>query len=169
MKRAARNIACAAFCFFSLIHGDQTDRNPLFKIERSKNANIIQYDARTGPDGRLHAKEPVVAYWIRLAEQGQVKKLSWIQWKFAFGFDADYNPEKDSVSLDMALPLGRLITVEREGDVYRASTMISGMPAWLDRIYIDATRKGLVPEIAYIELFGKDRSTGDECYERFVP
>ena len=47
--------------------------HPIRTIAGVPNANIIQYDAQVAPDGKLLKKEPVVGYWIRLAEQGQVQ------------------------------------------------------------------------------------------------
>ena len=44
---------------------------PLFIIERSKNANVVHYDARLTPEGKFDPDQPVVAYWILLAEKGQ--------------------------------------------------------------------------------------------------
>ena len=35
-------------------------------------------DAQIGDNGKLDSREPVAAYWIRLAEQGQVEKLSFV-------------------------------------------------------------------------------------------
>src|SRR4030043_353480 len=58
----------------------------LFIIERSKNANVVHYDARLTADGKLDPKEPVIAYWILLAEDGRRKGLSWIEKKMAYGF-----------------------------------------------------------------------------------
>jgi len=46
------------------------EARPLFRIERSKNANIVQYDVQLTPDGKIYSKEPVIAYWIRLAKDG---------------------------------------------------------------------------------------------------
>ena len=69
-----------------ILQAAELDRQGLFRIERSKNANIIQYDAQVRPDGKLDKKNPVVGYWIRLAEQGQEQELTWLQNKFAFGF-----------------------------------------------------------------------------------
>jgi hypothetical protein len=40
-----------------VVFGSEPGRAPLFKIERNTNANIIQYDAQIGPDGRLLKKE----------------------------------------------------------------------------------------------------------------
>jgi hypothetical protein len=73
MNRITLYTMAVIVCCPVLSYADTLDRQPLFKIERSKNANIIQYDAQLGADGKLHAREPVVAYWLRLAEQGQVQ------------------------------------------------------------------------------------------------
>ena len=109
-----------------LIQAETPARQNLFKIERSKNANIIQYDAQVEPDGKLQKKAPVVAYWVRLAEQGQVQELSWVQRKFAFGFNAKLDPNRERVELDMAADFGRPIIVIRNGDEYRATAPIDG-------------------------------------------
>jgi len=65
----------------------QAKTQPLFIIERSKNANVVHYDARLDADGRLDPKEPVVAYWIMLAEDGRRENLNWIEKRKAYGFD----------------------------------------------------------------------------------
>jgi hypothetical protein len=162
-------LGLALFSVSTALCSDPLRREPLFKIERSKNANIIQYDAQIGPDGKLDSKKPVVAYWVRLAEQGQLKELSWIQRKFAFGFDADYDPVTDSASMDMEVDIGRSITVIRDGDVYRAGTTIGGLESFLDRIYIQAHKHGLIINVEYVDVFGKDANTGEERFEHFVP
>ncbi|MFB3077782.1 MAG: DUF4833 domain-containing protein [Lysobacterales bacterium] len=74
------------------------EQQHLFKIERSKNANIVQYDARVLPDGKLDPDKPVVGYWIRLAEDGRKMKLRFLEKRFAYGFRAAY----DSASTPMA-------------------------------------------------------------------
>jgi len=169
MNRITIYILIALVCSPVLSFGDTLTRQSLFKIERSKNANIIQYDVQLGPDGKLHAKEPVVGYWIRLAEQGQAQELSWVQRKFAFGFKATYNKAEDSVVLDMVADLGRLITVIRTDDGYKGTINISGTLAYLDTIYINSSGKGLSVEINYIELFGKDVNNNEDRHERFEP
>jgi hypothetical protein len=151
------------------LRGDPLLHEPLFRIERSKNANIIQYDAQIGPDGKLDRKKPVVAYWVRLAREGQIEPLSWIQRKFAFGFDADYDPATDTASMEMEVDIGRSITVVRDGDVYRAKTTIGEWEAFLDRIYIQAHKRGLLITVDYVDVFGRDTLTGEERFEHFVP
>ena len=43
----------------------------LFVIERSKNANIVAYDANLGPTGNFVGSEPVKAYWLMNAKKGE--------------------------------------------------------------------------------------------------
>jgi len=162
-------LALVLFSVSTAFGSDELRREPLFKIERSKNANIIQYDAQIGPDGRLDAKEPVVAYWIRLAEEGQVRKLSWIQRTFAFGFHTHYDPATDTAPMEMAVDIDRTIEVVRDGDVYRAKTTIDGAPSYLDRIYITAAKHGFLIRVESVDIYGRDMGTGEERYEHFVP
>jgi len=156
-------------CSPAYLYAEAPNHQTLFKIERNTNANIIQYDVQIGADGKLLKKEPVVAYWIRLADKGQVQELSWIQKTFAYGFNAKYDRNKDTVELDMKADIGRPITVRREGDGYRATSRIEGSDSYLEKIFIHATGKGMSTSVDYIELHGDDVKTGDERYEKFVP
>lgn len=163
-------VVCLTLMFpASTLHGDQLARQGLFRIERNSNDNIIQYDAQVGHDGKLDPHEPVVGYWIRLAEQGQVKELSSVQRKFAYGFKARYNASDDTAEIKMAANIGRLITVRRVGDHFRALTDIDGKLSHIDMIYIHANGKGMSTKVEYIELRGTDAETGDDCYEHFIP
>ena len=153
----------------SILHGGQLTRQGLFRIERNTNDNIIQYDAQIGRDGRLDSHEPVVAYWIRLAEEGQVKELSFVQRKFAYGFKAKYNAREDTAEIKMAAKIGRLITVRRVGDHFRALADIDGILSYIDTIYIHANGKGMSTRVEYIELRGMGAETGDDRHERFIP
>jgi len=151
------------------VQADTPARQHLFHIERSKNANIVQYDAQVGADGRLFKKEPVVGYWIRLAEQGQVKELSWVQRTFAFGFDTKLDKSRESAELHMKADVGRKINIIRNGDEYRATIMIDGALSYFEKMYIDASRNGMSLKVRFVELYGEDMQTGEVSYEKFVP
>ena len=77
-----------------LIQAETPARQNLFKIERSKNANIIQYDAQVEPDGAL---------------------------------------------------------------------------SYLEKIFIQASGKGMSITVEYVELFGEDMKTGEARYQKFIP
>jgi hypothetical protein len=151
------------------VNGNEAVPDALFHVERDKNANIIQYDARLGADGKLDARKPVVGYWVRLAEQGQVKKLSWIQRNFVYGFKAKLNQDKNTASMDMVADIGRIITVKRVGEDFRAVTNINGVESYIERIFFKASGKGMSSRLDYVEFFGKAVDGADEQYERFSP
>jgi len=147
----------------------EPSRDSLFHIERNKNANIVQYDAQLGPDGRLYAREPVIAYWIRYANEGETKELSWIQRKFAYGFNVKLDKENNRATIDMAADIGRSLLIKRSGEDYRAIGKVDGVECYIDRIFIQANGSGISTRVEYIELFGTAVSDQKEHYERFSP
>ena len=151
------------------LYADHSDRQNLFKIERNKNANIVQYDAQMTVDGKLNRAEPVIVYWVRLAEQGQVEELGWLQRKFAFGFSTDFDQASDIAIIDMALKIERLITIKRVEEDYQAIMAIDGKTSRIEKIFIDASGKGFSTRVNFIELHGTDMETSEVTYERLVP
>ena len=151
------------------VHGNEAERDALFHIERNKNANIVQYDARLGADGLLHPEQPVVAYWVRLAEQGQTRELTWIQRKFAYGFATKLNKDENTATLDMAAGLDRTIMVVLDGEDYRAMAEINGVTSYVDKLFIHASGEGLSTRVEYIELHGVSVQDHSKQYERFIP
>ncbi len=76
------------FQFFILSASASTPEGRLFQFERSTNRNYICYDVNL-KDGKLNLKEPVHPYWIREEEGGEKKELSFLQFKFAFGYKVE--------------------------------------------------------------------------------
>ena len=169
LRNSINLLIVCVLCWPLVLQADELERQDLFRIERNKNANIIQYDAQVTPDGKLDNKDPVVGYWIRLAEQGQVQKLSWIQRKFAFGFKVNLDANSEGVSLDMVIDPGQLISVRRYGQDYKAIMDIDGKSSQLEKIYIHASGKGLTTRINYLELYGMELDGGEKTYQRLVP
>jgi len=168
MHKKIKLILVAIIIAPAILHGDEPSRDSLFHIERNKNANIVQYDAQV-KDGKLYSKEPVVGYWIRLAHEGQIKELTWVQKKFAYGFTVKLNKEENTAILDMAADLGRTILVKRDGEDFRAIAEIDGVESYIDKIFIHATGKGTSTKVDYIEMFGKAVKDQVEQVERFSP
>ncbi len=147
----------------------QAETQPLFTIERSKNANVVHYDARLGADGKLDPKEPVVAYWIMLAQDGHREDLNWVEKKKAYGFEIKPDPSGDGCRMTVVSAPDRQITVKMEGKVARAGMVIDGQPAVLEKMYIDSSDGVLGPKVHYIELHGKNVKTGEKRFEKIVP
>jgi len=141
----------------------------LFKIERSKNANIVQYDVQLTPDGRLYPKEPVIAYWVRLAEDGRRRDLSFIQKKWAYGFETKCEAKGNFATMKMVAKIGRKIKVYEVDGTYRGEIQICGHPAFIDKVFITSIEYGFFPKVKSIELYGKDTKTGEDRYEKIRP
>ncbi len=140
----------------------------LFRIERSKNANIVVYDAQLRRDGELDAKKPVIAYWLKLAQDGARGKLSLMQKRFAYGFKAKF-VDDDTLVLKMSADIDRDIVVDVVDGVSRAFVEIGGHRAVLDRIYVKSIETKMWPSVEFLELFGVDLETGEQRYERIYP
>ena len=146
----------------------QKKTQPLFIIERSKNANVVHYDAQLTADGKLYPNEPVIAYWVLLVEDGRREDLNWIEKKKAYGFNIEPDPSVNGYKMTLvAVPQGP-ITVRKDGDAVRAELVIDSHPAILEKIYINATDGLLGPTVHYIELYGKDLKTGEKRYQKIV-
>jgi hypothetical protein len=160
------------FAFLALLAvpaAAQMRTSPLFTIERSKNANVVHYDAQFTADGKLDPKEPVIVYWVRLAEDGRREKLSWIQKKVAYGFTIKPDPSVDGYGMTLVAAPEKQIIVKKEKETVRAEAVIDGRPAVLEKIYIYASEGLTGPKVQRIDVYGKDLQTGEERREKMVP
>ena len=129
----------------------------------------MHYDARLTADGKLDPKEPVIAYWVMLAEDGRREELNWIEKKKAYGFDIKPDPSVNGYKMTVVAAPQRQITVKKEGDAVRAELVIDGRPAVLEKMYINASDGLMGPKVHYIELYGKDLKTGGKRSQKIVP
>lgn len=148
--------------------------NRLFFIQRSSNANVIVYDAHLRGAGQFDPDEPVAVYWLRYAEQGQRKPLTWIQRTFAYGLtDADPQPDRSLkthlvsyrkrplyLSFDpVGRPMARLLINQRMARLQRVFVQVN----------IDAQGRPKSGSVKYVDLFGTDLQTGTPIHERINP
>lgn len=139
----------------------------VFKIERSKNSKVVQYDVQLGSDGRASADDPMVAYWLR--ENGSTKPLTGLQWT-AYGFDASCSESCELITLEMKADVGRRILMRWVDGRYRAETDIACQAAVIQRIYIKSTaRRFLWPRVDHVDFANTQIATGASLAERFEP
>ena len=140
----------------------------LFHIERNKNTNIVVYDALAQPDGNLLPKDPVIVYWLKLAEGGHRKDLKGIEKRMAYGFKI-LSREENRLVLKMVADVGRKVVVDAVDGTYHAFMKINDRQAILEKIFIFAEEGLIMPTVKYIELFGSDVETQETLYEKFLP
>ena len=141
---------------------------PLFIIERSKNANTVHYDARLTANGELDSTEPVIAYWVVRAEDGRRKELNWVEKALAYGFSIRPEPSIGGYIMTMAAAPQRPIIVKKAGNAVRAELVIEGHPAIVEKMYINASDGDSWPQVHSIELYGTDVQTAEKRFERII-
>ena len=144
---------------------------PLFTIEKSSNANRVQYEARVTLDGHIDPSQPVVAYWIMAAENGRRQELNILERAKAYGFTL-HRDGADSYKLRVVSHREKEIHVFRDatpnGITVRAEAVIGGRLARVEKIFITMHRSFLLSLPDFGEMFGFDRETGEKRYEKVL-
>lgn len=139
---------------------------PLFTIEKSSNANRVQYEARVTPNGHIDPHQPVVAYWIMAAENGRRQELNILERAKAYGFTIHPDSVPDSYRLWVVSHRDKEIHVFREGSTVRAEAVIGGRVALVEKVFIQMRKSLILSFPDYGEMFGFDRQTGERRYEK---
>jgi Domain of unknown function (DUF4833) len=140
---------------------------PLFTIEKSSNANRVQYEARVTPDGHIDPHQPVVAYWIMAAENGRRQELNILERAKAYGFTLRQDGP-DSYRLWVVSHREKEIHVFREGETVRAEAVIGGRLALVEKIFIQMRKSFMLSFPDFGEMFGFDKETGEKRYEKVL-
>ncbi len=165
------SIVAFALAAFSAATGLAADPCPahLFVIERSKNANIVVYDANMGPTGEFKPSEPVVAYWLLNARQGQREELNARERKHAYGFDVTPSDTPGTYVMAFKASRQRRLTVRMLDGCPVAIAPVGGHDGILRRVFVQSKTDSLQQKVEYVELFGEDVATGGQFYEKLVP
>lgn len=143
------------------------ERQLLFRIDRSTNANYVRYDAVPNGPTTLDPKNPVVAYWVLAAKDGKTEALSSIEQR-AYGFHV--KPEgEDRWLLVLRAANDRTLRVLHWGDRWVAQAVIAGRSAVLERLYVSVDEGGVLPKVNWVDLYGKDMSNQAPLRERIHP
>lgn len=146
--------------------------NRLFYIQRSNNANTVIYDANFVNTKTFHTEKPVNVYWIKYDETTHTQKLNAIEKALAYGVEIQRNAkEKDCFDVKIVALKKRILKVKINGSGKPIATMqINGIEGQLCKVFVQLEKEdALNPTVKYIELFGKNLSTGEAIYEKFVP
>ena len=141
----------------------------LFVIERSKNANIVVYDAKRGQAGDLEGSEPVVAYWLLNGEKDKREELTRVERDRAYGVDVTPGESPGTYALVFRAERKRRLTVRMLNGCPVVTTPIGGRNGILRRLFIKSKEDSVLPKVEYVELFGEDVDGGEPLYERFFP
>lgn len=137
----------------------------LFHFERSKNANYVCYDVNQ-KDGKLDMKDPIEVYWIRAAEGGEKKELSFFQRVMAFGYKV-VSKGNNEVTVHLTAYNKLNIRICRRNGKWVALVNINGKEARLTKMYVKTINPDSL-KVEYVDIFGVDTATGKNVKQRIT-
>jgi len=140
----------------------------LFVIERSKNANIVVYDANRGPEGDISASEPVVAYWVLAGEKGKREELNAVERARAYGFDVEPGDTPGTFAMAIKADPTRRLTIRMRNDCPVVTAAIGGHEGIVRSLFVQSKEGFLIPKVEYVAFFGQDVATGEPLYEKVL-
>lgn len=145
----------------------------LFYVQRTTNHNTIMYEMNIEKDGNLNKEEPVHAYWIRYTEKGEKAELSYMQRKFAYGIQSHLVDEhKQAYAINFVSYAKKKIQLQRSprDKRYHAYFQLEHKTIELSHIYVRIEGGSFwVPNVPYIDIYGRDVATGHQVKERIKP
>lgn len=146
-----------------LLAGEGRQSHRLFRIDRSKDIDIVVYDAVT-EGGKLADEDPVDVYWILKQENNERDDLNWIErWK-GYGVDIDKRWGRDSLDFVMRADGTKIRVTQRDGK-WVGIARINDELARLESIYVKTDESGWFPEVLEVHMKGYRLSDGVRLVE----
>ena len=141
----------------------------LFVIERSKNANVVKYDAILTDDGKINKENPIDAYWLLYAyKNGEREELSAFD-KKAYGFKVKYNNESNTFDFVLKAVKDMPMVLSLYNDVPKVIIKINDIDCFLEMVYIESVDGAFgIPKVKYYELFGTEVDTGQRQQQKIM-
>ena len=140
----------------------------LFRIERSKNKNVVQYSACVLKNNQISDETPVEAHWILAG--GKKEELNILESTQAYGVAHKEKLGENKFRIFLAALKDRDILVEKVKGNYKAVVRINGHLSALERVYVNANDQTAgLPVVHYVDLFGRDLRTNQPTKERITP
>ncbi len=158
------------FIFLSVVSGETlcSKRDHLFKIERSKNKNIVQYDACLLQNNNVSEANPVYTYWV--LANGQKEELNIVERKQAYGIESKEKLGENKFRILLGALKDREIIIQKMKGDYKALVRINGKLSILERVYVKSEEQVIgLPKVHYIDLFGRILQTNQPIKERMTP
>ncbi|UIR55489.1 DUF4833 domain-containing protein [Sphingobacterium sp. SRCM116780] len=144
--------------------------NMLFYIQHSEGHNTYVYEANVAAKSKLNTEEPVHIYRILYDKNGEIKPLTKIQEKFAYGIQSE---SVGNNAFEIALVAYKdqklYLRMNKAGKPF-VETTLNGHKFNLQRIFIkqkDGT-SGLSTQVDYLVFYGTDQK-GNKVQEKLIP
>lgn len=168
MKNLIFTLILMIFYSISFAH-EQTPKNRLFIMERSKNANIVCYDVKLDKEGQIDKKNPVDAYWLLYAEKtGDREELSLFD-KKAYGFKISYNEESKEYNFNLKAVENKNMTIVTVEGIPKVKIMINNTESYLNKVFIQSKDGAFgIPKVYFYVLYGTTILTNKNIEEKII-
>ena len=161
-----------SFCSDDPRYPAPQDEDLVFYLQRSLDPNTVVYAVNRRADGTVNTRDPVSVYWRWYEGAGEKRQLTFLQRSLAFG--VKLAPAKDRpgafVARLNAYPNIPVLVEEADDGSFRALMSISGEPAQLICVYVALRLQlGVVPQVVYMDFFGRTLDGGKTVVERKQP
>jgi hypothetical protein len=142
--------------------------NQLFYLQRDPNTNTIICSLNYDADGKLVEDEPVKVYWVRYADNGEIKDLNYIQRKFAYGIQSEFLGNNQYKLNFVSYKKFPMFLVKSEKDnKYHVYVTVNNKKIKLERIFLRIEGGSFwVPNVKYVEVKGTNSLNDAPVTER---
>lgn len=153
----------------SFAKGSERGNHILFKIERSRDADEIYYEANLMADGSLNQESPVSIYWKKHTQNGKTELLTKVQNSLSYGLKfqevTSYTAEFQFVSFEQPMILRK----NTDGE-YKVFTWIDKQETEVERIYVWFSNKSYwFPKVGRVVLYTKAANTPEILAKVITP
>ena len=144
--------------------------NMLFYIQRDPNINTAIYAINYQENGKIDKSNPVKAYWIRYAENGEKKDFSYIQRKFAYGIESKTgNNEEFELKFVSYKKLPLTLKKLDSDQKYHVFVNVNQKKIQVEKIFVRIEGGSFwLPNVKYAEVTGIEASSNKIITERML-
>ncbi len=161
-----------SFCSDDPRYPQPQDADLVFYLQLSDTIDTVVYALNRRADGTVNTSDPVHVYWRWYEGRGEKRELTFLQRTLAFGVQLAPSQDHpgDYVARLNAYPnIPVLINHTPDGKV-RALMPIAGVPTQLICVYVERRQRlGFIPQVLYIDFFGRALDGGQKVVGRLRP
>jgi hypothetical protein len=142
----------------------------LFKIDRSKDKNVVLYDINLTETGQLNSEKPITYYWIKNEKKGNLEALTWIQKKYAYGLN--YLAITDEFATFKFVSYDKLtFTLKKSSDKkYHVFTKFDDKLVKVNHVFVQIDGGTFwIPNVTEVKIFATEVKTGKEVIKTIYP
>lgn len=152
-------------------NGLAQDKSYLFKIERSKDSNIIIYSLNTDQCGHLKETCPIEVFWLKREEGNRTEPLTWVQENYSYGIEFLSGNKPNEWEFKFVSYDKRTFKLRKSSDGnYKVYTTSNGREVEVSQIYIQIDGGSFwFPEISKVELYAFEQESHNLVLETIRP